>query len=86
MTNSITDLGESDCYLITGTNTTENHPVIATFIKRALTQRDAKLILADPRNIELGKFATIWLRQRPGTDVAWITGMMNVIIGEGLLT
>jgi len=85
MTNSITDLGESDCYLITGTNTTENHPVIATFIKRALTQRDAKLILADPRNIELGKFATIWLRQRPGTDVAWINGMMNVIIDEGLL-
>jgi len=85
MTNSITDLGESDCFLITGTNTTENHPVIATFIKRAVTHRGAKLILADPRNIELGKFATIWLRQRPGTDVAWINGMMNVIISEGLL-
>ncbi|OPZ29467.1 MAG: Formate dehydrogenase H [Deltaproteobacteria bacterium ADurb.BinA179] len=85
MTNSITDLGESDCFLITGTNTTENHPVIATFIKRAVTHRGAKLILADPRNIELGKFATIWLRQKPGTDVAWINGMMNVIISEGLL-
>ena len=86
MTNSITDLGESDCYLITGTNTTENHPVIATFIKRAVTQRGAKLILADPRNIELGKFAAIWLRQKPGTDVAWINGMMNVIISEACST
>jgi formate dehydrogenase major subunit/formate dehydrogenase alpha subunit len=85
MTNSISDLGESDCYLITGTNTTENHPVISTFIKRAVTQRGAKLILADPRNIELSKFATIWLRQKPGSDVAWINGMMNVIISEGLL-
>ncbi len=85
MTNSITDLGQADCYLITGTNTTENHPVISTFIKRAVTQRGAKLILADPRNIELGKFATIWLRQKPGTDVVWINGLMNVIISEGLL-
>ncbi len=85
MTNSIADLEEADCFLITGTNTTENHPVIATFIKRAVTQRGAKLILADPRNIDLGRFATVWLRQKPGTDVAWINGLMNVIISEGLM-
>jgi len=84
MTNSIDDLGESDCFLITGTNTTENHPVIATFIKRAVTQKGAKLILVDPRNIDLAKYATVWLRQKPGTDIAWINGMMNVIITEGL--
>jgi formate dehydrogenase alpha subunit len=85
MTNSIADLEEADCFLITGTNTTENHPVIATFIKRAVTQRGAKLILADPRNIDLARFATVWLRQKPGTDIAWINGLMNVIISEGLL-
>jgi formate dehydrogenase major subunit len=84
MTNSIDDLGESDCYLITGTNTTENHPVISTFIKRAVTQKGAKLILVDPRNIDLAKYATIWLRQKPGTDIAWLNGIMNVIISEGL--
>jgi len=84
MTNSIADLEESKCFLITGTNTTENHPVISTFIKRAVTQRGAKLILVDPRNIDLAKFATVWLRQKPGTDIAWINGMMNVIISEGL--
>ncbi len=84
MTNSIDDLGQSDCYLITGTNTTENHPVIATFIKRAVTQKGAKLILVDPRNIDLAKYATIWLRQKPGSDIAWLNGMMNVIISEGL--
>jgi len=84
MTNSIDDLGASDCFLITGTNTTENHPVIATFIKRAVTLKGAKLILVDPRNIDLAKYATIWLRQKPGTDIAWLNGMMNVIITEGL--
>jgi formate dehydrogenase major subunit/formate dehydrogenase alpha subunit len=84
MTNSIADMEESKCFLITGTNTTENHPVISTFIKRAVTQRGAKLILVDPRNIDLAKFATVWLRQKPGTDIAWINGMMNVIISEDL--
>lgn len=84
MTNSIEDLGKSDCFLIIGTNTTENHPVISTFIKRAVTQKGAKLILVDPRNIELARFATIWLRHNPGTDIALLNGLMNVIIEEGL--
>ncbi len=85
MTNSIADLAEADCYLITGTNTTENHPVIATVIKQAVTQRGAQLILVDPRGIDLSRFATVWLRQKPGTDVAWLNGMARVIISEGLL-
>jgi len=85
MTNSIADLGQSDCFLITGSNTTETHPVIGTIVKRAVTQRGARLILADPRNIELAKFATVHLHQRPGTDIAWINGMLRVIITEGLL-
>lgn len=84
MTNSIGDLAESDCYLITGSNTTENHPVIATIIKQAISQRGAKLILVDPRSIDLARFATIWLRQKPGTDVAWLNGMAQVIVAEGL--
>jgi formate dehydrogenase alpha subunit len=83
MTNSIAEAAESSVFLLTGTNTTENHPVIATKLKQAVN-KGAKLILVDPRNIEIAKFATIHLRQRPGTDVAWINGMMNVIIEEGL--
>lgn len=85
MTNSIADLYESDCYLVTGTNTTENHPVIATFLKRAVIQRRATLILVDPREIDLARFATVWLRQKPGTDIAWINGLIHVIISEDLL-
>jgi len=84
MTNPIEDIEKSNVILITGSNTTENHPVLSTYVKRAVTQKGAKLIVVDPREIVITKFATIWLRQRLGTDVAWINGMMHVIIKEGL--
>jgi len=84
MTNSIADLAESDCFLVTGSNTTETHPVIGTIIKRGVIHRGARLIVIDPRGIELCRFATLHLQQRPGTDIVWINGMLNVIINEGL--
>ena len=85
MTNSIEEIEFTDVILATGTNTTENHPVISSRVKRAVRQRGAKLIVIDPREIDLVKYATLWLRQKPGTDVAVFNGMMNVIISEGLL-
>jgi len=84
MTNPIEDIEKSNVILITGSNTTENHPVLSSYVKRAVTQKGAKLIVVDPREIVITKFADIWLRQRLGTDVAWINGMMHVIIEEGL--
>ena len=84
MTNSIAELEFADCVLVTGSNTTETHPVIAGLIKRAVRYRGAKLIVVDPRRIDLTKHATLWLRPRNGTDVAWIHGMMHVILSEGL--
>jgi formate dehydrogenase major subunit len=84
MTNSIDEIEFTNLIFAIGTNTTENHPMIAMRIKRAVRQRGAKVIVADPREIDLVKYATIWLRQKPGTDVALLNGMMNVIISEGL--
>jgi len=84
MTNSIAELEDSDCILVTGSNTTETHPVIANLIKRAVRYRGAKLVVVDPRRIDLVRHADLWLRQRNGTDVAWINGMMHVILSEGL--
>jgi len=75
---------EADVILVTGSNTTENHPVLSSFMKRAVSQRGAKLIVIDPRRIKLVDFAEYWLRQNLGSDVAWINGMMNVIISEDL--
>jgi formate dehydrogenase alpha subunit len=84
MTNSVPDLEEADCILIVGSNTTEQHPIIGTRILRAQEERGTKLIVADPRRIQMVMHADLWLRQRPGSDIAWLNGMMNVIISEGL--
>ena len=84
MTNSIEEFEDADCFLVTGSDTTAQHPLIGSRIINAVRDRSAALIVADPRNIELTKSADIHLRQNNGTDVAWINGMMNVIIGEGL--
>jgi predicted molibdopterin-dependent oxidoreductase YjgC len=84
MTNSIEELEDSDCILVTGSNTTETHPVISTFIKRAVRMKGKTLIVIDPRRLTLTRFATLWLRQRPGTDVAVINGLMHIIIRDNL--
>jgi formate dehydrogenase major subunit len=84
MTNSIDEIEYTDLIFATGTNTTENHPVIGAKVKRAVTRNGAKLIVIDPRKIDLVKYADIWLCQKPGTDVAVINGMLNVIIAEDL--
>jgi len=84
MTNPIEDIEKGEVILITGSNTTENHPVLSSYIKRAVTFKGAKLIVVDPRKIPIASFATFWLRQNLGTDVAWLNGMMHVIIKENL--
>jgi predicted molibdopterin-dependent oxidoreductase YjgC len=57
---------------------------LSSFVKRAVTQKGAKLIVVDPRRINITRFADKWLRQNLGTDVAWINGLMHVIIKENL--
>ena len=84
MTNPIGDIEKADLILITGSNTTETHPVISGFVKRAVQFKGAKLIVVDPRYIKIAEFAHIWLRQNLGTDVAWINGLIYVIIKENL--
>jgi formate dehydrogenase alpha subunit len=83
MTNSIADIEQAKVFLVTGSNTTETHPIIGWGVRRAVN-KGAKLILFDPRRINLADCATIWCRQRPGTDVAWINGLIHVILEEGL--
>jgi len=84
MTNTIGCIEKADVILITGSNTTENHPVLSSFVKRAVMQKGARLIVVDPRRIRISRYADLYLRQNLGTDVAWINGMMHVIIKENL--
>jgi formate dehydrogenase alpha subunit len=84
MTNSIHDIAEqSRCIFIIGSNTSEQHPVIGTKIRRAKRQRGAKLIVADPRRIDMADYADLYLRHKPGTDLALLNGLMHIILHEG---
>ena len=83
MTNSISEIGHAQCILAIGTNTTSAHPVIGFDVKRAV-RRGASLIVANPREIDLVRYAELWLGHRPGTDVALLMGMMRVIVDEAL--
>lgn len=84
MTNSIHDIVEADVLLVTGSNTTESHPVISLQMKRAVRKHGANLILVDPRRIELADFASLHLMQNPGSDVALFNAMAHVLIAEDL--
>lgn len=83
MTNSVDEIADNDALFVIGSNTTENHPIIALRMKEAVA-KGAKLIVADPRKIPLVKHATLWLRQRPGTDSVLLNAMIKVILDEGL--
>jgi len=85
MTNSIADIHCANVLLVTGSNTTEAHPVLALEMKAAVRRHGARLILVDPREIELSEFAAVHLRPRSGTDVAILNAIAHVIIVEGLL-
>lgn len=84
MTNSIDEFEDGDVFLIIGSNTTEQHPLIGSRIINAVRNKKATLILVDPRGVQLSKHAKYHLTPKYGTDVAWINGMMNVIIRESL--
>ena len=68
---------------IIGSNTTEQHPVFGAMIRQAVRRRSAKLIVADPRRIDITEFATLHLQHKPGTDVPLINGLMHIILQNG---
>jgi len=84
MTNSIEDIKEADLYLITGSNTTETHPVIGMLLRNRARFHGAKLIIVDPRKIDLEEEANLWLQPKPGYDIVWLNGLANIIIKENL--
>jgi formate dehydrogenase alpha subunit len=83
MTNSIAEIRNAECIFAIGTNTTSAHPVIGYEIKEA-ARNGAKLIVANPRRIDLCDYADIFLQHVPGTDVALLMAMMKVIVDENL--
>jgi len=84
MSNSIAEMKDLEVFFVVGSNTSETHPVISTFLREAVVKNCAKLIVVDPRGIEMTQFATHWLRQQAGTDVAVFQAIAQVIVAEQL--
>ena len=84
MSNTAAEVIHSDCFIVTGSNTTETHPIIALQMKAAVRKHGAKLIVIDPRRIELCDFAELWLPLKPGSNVAVFGAMAQVIVSEKL--
>ena len=82
-TNSIWELEQSNCILVVSSNVTEEQNVVAVPVKKAV-KNGAKLIVIDQRETELTRYATTWLRPKPGTETALIGGMLRVIMDESL--
>lgn len=83
MTNSIDEISETDVIFVTGSNTTETHPVIGSRIRQAV-KKGAKLIVADPRRIGLFDNAAVGMQIKPGTNIALLNGLMHVIVENNL--
>ena len=85
MSNTASQVLLNDVFIVTGSNTTENHPIIALQMKAAVEKRGAKMIVVDPRRIELVNFAELWLPLKPGTNVPVFSAMAHVIVKENLI-
>ncbi|MBI3828835.1 MAG: formate dehydrogenase subunit alpha [Planctomycetes bacterium] len=82
-TNSLADLEQAKLLMLIGSNPTEGHPVTGARIKRAV-RKGMKLIVIDPRKIELTRYAAVHLQLKPGTNVALFNALANAILAEGL--
>jgi formate dehydrogenase major subunit len=83
MTNSFGEFADARMFFCIGTNMTEAHPVAATFLKNAL-RKGAKLVVVDPRKQPLADLADIHCQIKVGSDIAFLNGLMNVLITENL--
>ena len=82
-TNSFDDIERASTFLVCGCNPTENHPIVGARIRQAVL-RGAKLIVIDPREIELTRHAAVHLQLRPGTNVPLLHALAHVVVTEGL--
>ena len=83
VTATFNEIENAECAIVIGANPVENHPVAATYFKQ-FAKRGGKLIVIDPRGIELGRYATHKIQFRPGSDVAMLNAIMHVIAEENL--
>ncbi|HYP79016.1 MAG TPA: formate dehydrogenase subunit alpha [Steroidobacteraceae bacterium] len=84
VSNQVNDIEHSDLILVIGSNPTSNHPVAATWMKNA-AKRGTKIVLADPRITDIGRYAWRTLQFRADADVALLNALIHTVIEEGLV-
>ncbi len=83
-TDAFDGLVRADCLLVVGANPVEAHPVVGARLLRSAL-RGARLVVADPREVGLARYADVHLRPRPGTNVALFHGLAHVLLAEDLV-
>ena len=81
-TNSVAEILDTDVIFVIGSNMTEAHPVVSYYVKQA-HQRGAKLIVSDPRRVDIAHWADVYVQFRVGTDVPYLNGLINEILTNG---
>ncbi len=85
MTNYTADFENSKAFFIIGSNTLEQHPIVAYKVRKVkVREKGAKLVIVDPREVPLTKIADIHLKIKPGPNIAILNGLMKVILDEDL--
>ena len=80
---TISDIECAEVILVVGADPAASAPAVGYAIKRAVTRKGARLLLLEPRKTQLARFANLWLRPRPGTDIALLNGLAALIVSEG---
>ena len=83
MTHSLEDIIESDLILLVGADVDDDHLIFGNKMREAMRGKAAKVILVDPRRTSWEKWANIWLRPLPGTDITWINGLVRLLVEKG---
>lgn len=81
-TNSLAQMPDIDVLFLFGSNPTEGHPIVALYLKEAMSN-GAKLIVTDPRKTWMAERADVWMNLKPGSNIALLNGLINVILENG---
>jgi formate dehydrogenase alpha subunit len=83
MTHSMEEVAKADLILIIGADVHDDNLIFSNKMREAMRKNDAKIVLVDPRKNQWEKWANLWLRPVPGTDIAWINGLARILIEKG---
>jgi formate dehydrogenase alpha subunit len=83
MTRSMEDVAKADYILLVGADVYDDNLIFSNKMREAMRKNNAKIILVDPRKTQWEKWANLWLRPLPGTDIAWLNGLTRLLIEKG---